>query len=85
MVESDGRCEVAECGKGLVGGSRHDKYFKKFVCVSCFEKHFRAAEESGIGDWFEANYEKTAYPPEFWRKVGAFVDLSQCKSQDPYK
>lgn len=77
-------CEVAACGIPLVGESFYDKYFKQRVCPSCFERNFREAESSGFGEWFEANYAKDAYSPEFWRKVGAFVDLSKIEPKKAY-
>ena len=79
-------CEVAACGNSVAGDSVFDKYFKKCICVPCYRQNFKFAEDNGIGDWFEKNFadNKTAYPPEFWRKVGAFVDLSKT-DQRAYK
>lgn len=86
MADTAGRCEVAACGIELIGESVFDRYFNIRVCKSCFDNHFREAEEHGFGEWFDgggnkkkANYEFSDYPPEFWRKVGAFVDVSSCE------
>lgn len=83
--QEQGRCEVAECGVPLIGESFFDKYFKRRVCPACFENAFKESEQHGFGEWFEANYKKDSYPPEFWKKVGAFVDLSNAGKQDPYR
>ena len=85
MDKEQGRCEVADCGIQLIGNSFFDHYFKKRVCPSCWEKHFRAAEDHAWGEFFEANFDKTAYPQEFWNKVGAFVDLSKAEPKGAYK
>lgn len=82
--EQDGHCEIAACGAQLSGGSYYDLYYKRRVCVSCFKQAFDLAKDNGFGEWFENNYKKEDYPPEFWRSVGAFVDLSKAGSQDPY-
>lgn len=83
----DAICEIAGCGNSTTAESVFDKYFKKSICMECYAKHFRTAEESGWGEWFDSNFKdnKTAYPPEFWRKVGAFIDVSKCGPTDPYK
>ena len=83
--EQLGRCEVADCGVELIGESFFDRYFKKTICSSCWEKNFRFAEDNGFGEWFEKNYNESAYPKEFWRKVGAFVDLSKADPGSAYK
>lgn len=74
-------CDMPECKAPLGADSKFDRYYKKRVCGSCFEKMFREAEINGHGEWYEKNYNKTDYPPEFWRKVGAFVDLSQIENK----
>lgn len=84
MGEILGQCEVASCHAVLSGKSFYDKYYRKRMCPSCFEKAFRTAEQSGLGEWFEMNYKESDYPRSFWDKVGAFIDLSKCAPKDPY-
>lgn len=84
MVDEQGRCEIAACGVPLIGDSVYDKYYKKRVCPSCFENIFNESRTHGFGEWFEANYKKEAYPPDFWRSVGAFVDLREAENKGAY-
>lgn len=79
----EGTCEISGCGS-TSNQTVRDSYYKKNVCSNCFQTAFKIAQENGIGEWFEKNYDKKDYPAEFWKKVGAFVDLSATKSMDPY-
>jgi len=78
-------CENAGCSNSTASGSVFDHYFKKRICAACFQKNFDTAQVHAFGEWWEKNYNQADYPPEFWRSVGAFIDLSKTVYQDPYK
>lgn len=80
---SESKCEISACENVLGADSYYDSYYKKRICPDCFSKAFQLAKDNGFGEWFEKNYNKADYPPEFWKSVGAFVDLSKT-NMDPY-
>lgn len=64
-------CGLSGCPNQL-SQSRYDGYFKREVCLPCFEKNEQHALTTQFGEWFEANYKETDKPAEFWASVGAF-------------
>lgn len=79
------RCESTECSAPLIGDTYYDHFYKKRLCPSCFQRAFAVAKDHGIGEWFQANYDKSDYSEEFWKSVGAFQDLKHCDPGSVYK
>mgnify|MGYP001584484578 FL=1 len=49
-----------------------DDYNEDTICENCFNDRFAKAMKEKNGEWFENNFNKSDYPANFWKKVGAF-------------
>lgn len=65
-------CGLSGCTNQL-SQSRYDGFFKRTVCLTCFEKNEQHAEESAWGEWYEKNYKESDRQRSFWDRVGAFI------------
>lgn len=65
----------SQCRCTISGESFFDRFFKKRVCRPCWDKNFKQAQSQALGEWFEANYDVSAYSRSFWDSVAAFIKL----------